>query len=62
MTQNIYDQSEFFAGYSELNRSVRGLDVAVEGPEDLFTALNVQLFVGSCGEEGERPGFIPSRS
>jgi SAM-dependent methyltransferase len=32
MTQNIYDNEEFFAGYSSLPRSVRGLDGAPEWP------------------------------
>jgi SAM-dependent methyltransferase len=32
MTQNIYDDSEFFAGYSRLKRSVEGLDGAPEWP------------------------------
>jgi SAM-dependent methyltransferase len=32
MAQNIYDKSEFFAGYSQLNRSVHGLDGAPEWP------------------------------
>lgn len=30
MAQNIYDQSEFFEGYSGLARSVHGLDGAPE--------------------------------
>lgn len=30
MAQNIYDNPEFFAGYSQLNRSVRGLNGAPE--------------------------------
>lgn len=30
MTQNIYDKEEFFKGYSQLNRSVHGLDGAPE--------------------------------
>lgn len=30
MTQNIYDQDDFFAGYSRLGRSVQGLDGAAE--------------------------------
>jgi SAM-dependent methyltransferase len=30
MTQNIYDNPEFFAGYSQLGRSVDGLDGAAE--------------------------------
>jgi SAM-dependent methyltransferase len=32
MTQNIYDDEEFFAGYSRLGRSVEGLDGAPEWP------------------------------
>ena len=32
MTQNIYDNDEFFAGYSRLPRSVHGLDGAPECP------------------------------
>jgi ubiquinone/menaquinone biosynthesis C-methylase UbiE len=32
MTQNIYDDEEFFAGYSRLPRSVEGLDGAPEWP------------------------------
>jgi ubiquinone/menaquinone biosynthesis C-methylase UbiE len=32
MTQNIYDNDEFFAGYSRLPRSVDGLDGAPEWP------------------------------
>lgn len=32
MTQNIYDNPEFFAGYSQLGRSVEGLDGAAEWP------------------------------
>ena len=32
MTQNIYDDAAFFAGYSRLGRSVQGLDGAPEWP------------------------------
>ena len=32
MTQNIYDNEEFFAGYSRLPRSIEGLDGAPEWP------------------------------
>ncbi|EJC80434.1 methylase involved in ubiquinone/menaquinone biosynthesis [Rhizobium leguminosarum bv. trifolii WSM2297] len=32
MAQNIYDRAEFFAGYSDLSRSVRGLAGASEWP------------------------------
>lgn len=32
MTQNIYDQKEFFEGYSQLPRSREGLEAAPEWP------------------------------
>jgi SAM-dependent methyltransferase len=32
MAQNIYDRPEFFAGYSQLGRSIEGLDGAAEWP------------------------------
>jgi len=32
LTQNIYDNDDFFRGYSQLNRSVHGLDGAPEWP------------------------------
>ena len=32
MTQNIYDNPEFFVGYSRLGRSIEGLDGAAEWP------------------------------
>jgi SAM-dependent methyltransferase len=32
MTQNIYDNPDFFAGYGRLERSLRGLDGAAEWP------------------------------
>ena len=32
MTQNIYDDPEFFAGYSRLDRSIEGLEGAAEWP------------------------------
>ena len=32
MAQNIYDTPEFFAGYSQLERSVHGLEGAAEWP------------------------------
>lgn len=32
MAQNIYDRADFFAGYSQLPRSIRGLEGAVEWP------------------------------
>ncbi|MBN9275079.1 MAG: class I SAM-dependent methyltransferase, partial [Mesorhizobium sp.] len=32
MAQNIYDNPEFFAGYSQLSRQVHGLDGAPEWP------------------------------
>lgn len=32
MTQNVYDRSDFFEGYSKLSRSTEGLDGAAEWP------------------------------
>ncbi len=32
MTQNIYDDPEFFQGYSQMGRSLGGLDAAPEWP------------------------------
>lgn len=32
MAQNIYDNPDFFAGYSQLPRQIRGLDGAPEWP------------------------------
>lgn len=32
MTQNIYDDLDFFEGYSRLERSIHGLDGAPEWP------------------------------
>lgn len=32
MSQNIYDDPHFFAGYATLDRSVKGLDGAPEWP------------------------------
>lgn len=32
MTQNIYDNPQFFAGYATLDRSVKGLEGAPEWP------------------------------
>ncbi len=32
MAQNMYDRTDFFAGYSQLRRSIDGLDGAVEWP------------------------------
>ena len=32
MSQNIYDDPQFFAGYATLDRSVKGLDGAPEWP------------------------------
>lgn len=42
MTQNIYDNEEFFAGYSRLRRSVKGLEGAPEWPalQALFPDLH----------------------
>ncbi|MEJ8546260.1 class I SAM-dependent methyltransferase [Brevibacillus borstelensis] len=52
MTQNIYDNEEFFKGYSQLSRSVLGLDGAPEWPAlrallpDLYGARVLDL---GCG-------------
>ena len=32
MSQNIYDDPDFFAGYATLDRSIKGLDGAPEWP------------------------------
>jgi ubiquinone/menaquinone biosynthesis C-methylase UbiE len=42
MTQNIYDNDEFFAGYSRLPRSVDGLDAAPEWPSLRAMLPNLQ--------------------
>ena len=52
MAQNIYDQAEFFAGYSQLPRSVHGLDGAPEWPaiQAMLPALNGKRVVDlGCG-------------
>ncbi|HLY90484.1 MAG TPA: class I SAM-dependent methyltransferase [Acetobacteraceae bacterium] len=52
MTQNIYDNPEFFAGYSQLGRSVEGLDGAAEWPalRALLPDLNGRSVVDlGCG-------------
>lgn len=52
MTQNIYDTPEFFEGYSQLSRSVHGLDGAPEWPRlrALLPAMNGQRVVDlGCG-------------
>ncbi|GJL80809.1 MAG: SAM-dependent methyltransferase [marine bacterium B5-7] len=52
MTQNIYDEPEFFAGYSQLERSERGLDGAPEWPaiRDLIPDLSGKVVVDlGCG-------------
>lgn len=52
MTQNIYDNPDFFAGYSRLGRSVHGLDGAAEWPvlRDMLPDLRDQAVVDlGCG-------------
>lgn len=52
MTQNIYDNEAFFAGYSRLERSVEGLDGAAEWPSlrALLPELNgVKVLDLGCG-------------
>ncbi|HWX50051.1 MAG TPA: class I SAM-dependent methyltransferase [Roseomonas sp.] len=52
MTQNIYDNPEFFAGYSQLGRSVEGLAAAPEWPalQALLPPLHGQRVVDlGCG-------------
>ena len=70
MTQNIYDNPEFFAGYSRLRRSVEGLDGAPEWPAlramlpDLHgpararprLRLRLVLPLGARDGRGARPG------
>jgi hypothetical protein len=43
MTQNIYDNPDFFQGYSRMDRSLHGLEGAAESAKDgsvWFAALN----------------------
>lgn len=52
MTQNIYDNPDFFAGYASLNRSTQGLDGAPEWPavQALLPPLNNLRIVDlGCG-------------
>lgn len=52
MTQNIYDDSDFFQGYSQLGRSIGGLDAAPEWPalQALLPPLsNLQVVDLGCG-------------
>jgi len=52
MTQNIYDNPEFFAGYSQLGRSIEGLAAAPEWPslQALLPPLRGQRVVDlGCG-------------
>ena len=50
MTQNIYDNPEFFEGYGRLPRSVEGLEGAPEWP-----ALRVLLPAGTITRERRIP-------
>ncbi|MCS2157258.1 class I SAM-dependent methyltransferase [Scandinavium sp. H11S7] len=52
MTQNIYDNPQFFAGYATLDRSVKGLDGAPEWPalQALLPAMrDKQIIDLGCG-------------
>lgn len=52
MTQNIYDDPQFFAGYATLDRSVKGLDGAPEWPalqQMLPDVLGLQIVDLGCG-------------
>ena len=52
MTQNIYDNADFFAGYSKLSRSIEGLSGAAEWPalRALLPALNgLKVLDLGCG-------------
>ena len=46
MAQNIYDQPDFFEGYSGLARSVKGLDGAPEWPASLSCAMALPALDG----------------
>lgn len=47
MSQNIYDDPTFFAGYATLDRSVKGLDGAPEWPtiQAMFPPLQGKIFL-----------------
>jgi len=52
MTQNIYDDPEFFQGYSQMNSSIGGLDAAPEWPalKALLPSLHgLQVVDLGCG-------------
>ena len=52
MTQNIYDDPDFFQGYSQMNRSIGGLDAAPEWPalKALLPSLHgLQVVDLGCG-------------
>ena len=52
MSQNIYDDPEFFAGYATLDRSVKGLDGAPEWPtiQSMLRSVDGILFIDFwCG-------------
>ena len=57
MAQNIYDTPDFFRGYSQLPRSIHGLDGAPEWPaiRALLPDLNGKRIVDlGCGALGDR--------
>jgi ubiquinone/menaquinone biosynthesis C-methylase UbiE len=52
MTQNIYDDPQFFAGYATLDRSVKGLDGAPEWPtlQQMLPAIEGKAIIDlGCG-------------
>jgi len=52
MSQNIYDDPQFFAGYATLDRSVKGLDGAPEWPaiQDMLPSLaGLRVIDLGCG-------------
>jgi SAM-dependent methyltransferase len=52
MTQNIYDDPQFFAGYATLDRSVKGLDGAPEWPalQQMLPAIQGKQIIDlGCG-------------
>lgn len=61
MSQNIYDDPEFFAGYATLDRSVKGLDGAPEWPaiQAMLPALQGKTFSIWAADMA---GFVATRA
>jgi hypothetical protein len=57
MTQNIYDNEEFFAGYSRLPRSVEGLD----GAPEWFAISHVEEWGPTAEQIASRPSLAVER-